>query len=140
MANARAKVFEYASSLDRTAGVAAESGAPVHLGEEWTPENVLLAALLRCAAASLEHYAKPAGIAVSAAGTTHGTVTLRESDGVFGLVEADVELDIELTPLPEPEALAKLLARARAGCFVSNSLSVKPTFHWRVNGADVPAT
>lgn len=140
MANVRAKVFEYTSGLDREAGVSAEGGVPVQLTAEWTPENVLLAALLRCAVASLEHYAKPAGLAVTATGTAHGTVTLREADGVFGLVEADAYLEIELTPPPEPEALARLLARAKAGCFVSNSLSVEPTFHWRVNGSDVSAT
>ena len=140
MANVRAKVFEYTSSLDRQGGIAAEGGGPVHLSAEWTPEHVLLAALLRCALASLEHYAQPAGVAVAASGRAHGTVTLRESDGAFGLVEADAYLEVELTPLPEPEALARILARTKAGCFVSNSLSVRPTFHWRVNGTDIAAT
>lgn len=137
MGNVRAKVFDYAASLDRDGRISADdAGNPVELGQEWTPEHLLLAALLRCALASLRHYAEPRGIAVVGGGTATGTVTLREADGVFGLVQAEAHLDVQLTPAPSPEELPKLLARAKAGCFVSNSLSVHPTFNWRVNGAD----
>lgn len=137
MAHVRAKVFEYTAHLDRDRRVRSEGEEPVGFGESWTPEHILLAALLRCAIASLEYYATPAGIAVTAAGEAHGTVTLREEEGVFGLVSAEARFDVELTPAPEPEALVKLLRKTKAGCFVSNSLSVQPTFHWRVNGAPV---
>ena len=137
MANVRAKVFEYTAGLDREGRISSEGGAPLELDESWTPEHVLLAALLRCSLASLTYYAKPAGLEVSASGTAHGTVTLREDEGVFGLVSAAVHLDVELTPPPEPDDARKLVHRAQAGCFVSNSLAVHPTYHWRVNGADV---
>ncbi len=140
MANVRAKVFEYTTSVDRDLRVSSEGEQPVEFGESWTPEHILLAALLRCAIASLTYYATPAGIVVAVAGEAHGTVTLREDEGVFGLVAADARFDLELTPQPEPEALVKLLRKAKAGCFVSNSLSVHPEFHWRVNGADVDLT
>lgn len=133
----RAKVFEYTTQLDRGRRVHSEGGAPVGVPDDWTPEHILLAALLRCITASLEHYAGPAGVAVAISGEAHGTVTLREDAGVFGLVAVEARLDVQLTPLPEPEALQKLLRRAQAGCFVSNSLAVHPDFHWRVNGADV---
>ena len=140
MANVRAKVFEYTANVDRDLRVRSEGEQPVEFGESWTPEHILLAALLRCAIASLTYYATPAGIAVSVAGEAHGTVTLREDEGVFGLVTADATFDVELTPLPEQEALVKLLRKAKAGCFVSNSLSVHPEFHWRVNGTAVDLT
>ena len=137
MANVRAKVFEYASSLDPDGTVRSEDGTPCGVPPGWTPEDLLLSALLRCITASLRYYAEPKGIAVTAAGRARGTVTLREADGVFGLVDAVAELDVTLDPLPAPEDVARLLARAKAGCFVSNSLSVKPAFSWRVNGAAV---
>lgn len=137
MANVRAKVFEYTSQLDPDGAVRAEGGDPVALPDGWTPENLLLAALLRCITASLRHYAGPAGIAVTVAGRAHGTVTLREDEGVFGLVAAEADVDVTLDPLPEPDAVAKLLRRAKVGCFVSNSLSVHPAFRFTVNGAPV---
>lgn len=140
MANVRAKVFEYSSGLDREGRISSEGGAPLELDESWTPEHLLLAALLRCSLESLTYYAKPAGLQVGASGNAHGTVTLREDEGVFGLVSAEVHLDVELTPPPAPDDARKLVRRAQAGCFVSNSLAVHPTYHWRVNGADVDLT
>ena len=137
MANVRAKVFEYAVQLDPGHVVRAEGVEPLATGATWTPEHLLLSALLRCITASLEHYAGPAGIAVTTSGTAHGTVTLREEEGVFGLVSAEADVDVTLDPLPEPDAVVKLLRRAKAGCFVSNSLSVHPAFRFRVNGAPV---
>ena len=68
MANVRAKVFEYTTSVDRDLRVSSEGEQPVEFGESWTPEHILLAALLRCAIASLTYYATPAGIAVSVQG------------------------------------------------------------------------
>lgn len=137
MANVRAKVFEYSSRLDPDGAVRSEDGTPIAVPDGWTPENILLAALLRCITASLRHYAEPTGIAVTASGWASGTVTLRADAGVFGLVEAGVELDVTLDPPPAPEDVRKLLARAKAGCFVSNSLSVEPAFAFRVNGVAV---
>jgi organic hydroperoxide reductase OsmC/OhrA len=137
MANVRAKVFEYATQLDPGKVLRAEGADPLATGATWTPENILLGALLRCITSSLEHYAGPAGLTVAVTGEARGTVTLREDEGVFGLVSAEADVDITLDPLPEPEALLKLLRRAKAGCFVSNSLSVKPAFHFTVNGAPV---
>ena len=137
MANVRAKTFEYSSSLDPDGAVRAEDGTPVEVPEGWTPENILLAALLRCITASLRHYAGPKGMTVTTTGAAHGTVTLREDVGMFGLVAASVQLDVTLEPAPPAEDVPKLLARAKAGCFVSNSLSVTPAFSFRVNGVAV---
>ena len=137
MANVRAKVFDFSSQLDADRSVRSESGAPIVVPDGWTPENILLAALLRCITSSLEYYAGPQGITVTVTGEAKGTVTLREDVGMFGLVAAEVALDLTLDPLPEPDALVKLLRKAKAGCFVSNSLSVTPEFRFRVNGTDV---
>jgi organic hydroperoxide reductase OsmC/OhrA len=137
MANIRAKVFEYRTQLDPGHGLRAEGGDPLATGDGWSPENLLLGALLRCITASLEHYAGPAGVAVAVTGEAHGTVTLREDEGVFGLVAAEADVHVTLDPLPDPDAVVKLLRRAKAGCFVSNSLSVHPVFWFTVNGAPV---
>jgi uncharacterized OsmC-like protein len=138
MAKVSAKVFEYATQLDRQGQISAEGGEPVALADEWTPENMLLAALLGCLVTSLRYYARAEGIRVMATeAAARGVVTLREETGLFGLISADVQLDVELAPAPEPEALSKLLARTEAGCFVSNSLAVEPSIRWRVNSVDV---
>jgi len=43
----------------------------------------------------------------------------------------------ELEPEPSAEELRALVAKAERDCFVGASLTVKPAYRWRVNGADV---
>jgi organic hydroperoxide reductase OsmC/OhrA len=134
---ARPKRFEYEVSIDRDGRAHAEEGPPLELDEAWTPEHLLLAGLARCTLKSLVYHARRAGISVSAAGTVVGTVTRREDDGRYALVEADCKLDVELDPPPGDDALAKLLAKAERDCFVGASLRASPRYEWRVNGRPV---
>ncbi len=129
----RAREFRYAATLDRLGNAKAERGGPLELGEEWTPEHLLLASLMRCTVASLRFHGERAGIGVLASATAAGLVTKREEDGRYAFVEIDVEVDAELDP--EPADLGKLLAEAERGCFIGATLTAKPTYRWTVNGA-----
>lgn len=133
--SAKAKRFEYAGSVARDGGIVAEDGAPVALPPEWTPEHLLLAAVARCTLKSLAYHAR--GALAGGEGRMRGAVTKRDSDGLFGMVELEVELEVEFDPEPAAAELAELLARAERDCFVGNSLSVRPQYRWRVNGNEV---
>ncbi len=96
---------------------------------------MLLAGLVRCSLDSLRHHAKRAGVEIaSATGDASALVTRRESDGRYAVVEANLELSVELDPEPTADALADLLAKAERDCFVGASLTAKPSYHWAVNG------
>jgi hypothetical protein len=70
----------------------------------------------------------------TASGRGRTLVAKRASDNRYALVEAKLELTVELEPEPEPDALAQLLAAAERDCFVGSSLTAKPSFRWIVNG------
>ena len=61
---AKAKEFRYAVDLAEGDVVRTEDGTPLGDGPEWTPEHLLLAALLRCSVKSLRYHAGRAGIEV----------------------------------------------------------------------------
>jgi uncharacterized OsmC-like protein len=132
-----AKTFEYAAALDRAGRVGAEGGAPLEVPEDWAPEHLVLAALLRCTLASLRHHAERAGADVLGAGSASARVTKREDDDRYAFVEVEVRLDVEIEPVPPGEELAVLLAKAERDCFVGASLTVGPRYRWRVNGEEV---
>jgi organic hydroperoxide reductase OsmC/OhrA len=129
-----AKTFEFDVSVetDRTAR-SSLGGSALALEPEWWAEHLLLTALVRCTLASLDHHARRAELAVSASGTAHGLVTMRDEDGLYALVDVDVRLEVDLAPAPDARALRDLLARVERGCFVGNSLSAAPRYHWTVN-------
>jgi hypothetical protein len=52
-------------------------------------------------------------------------------------VDLDVEVDLELEPVPTREELTALLAKAERDCFVGASLKPSPRYRWRVNGAQM---
>jgi organic hydroperoxide reductase OsmC/OhrA len=81
---------------------------------------------------SLRYHADRAGIATDASGSARGVVTRRDSDGLYAFVQIEAEMHASLSPQPEPEALAELLAKAERDCFVGASLTVKPTYRWIV--------
>ena len=85
------KTFEFDVSVetDRTARSSLGGGA-LALEPEWWAEHLLLAALVRCTLASLDHHARRAELAVSASGSAHGLVTRRDEDGLYALVDVDV--------------------------------------------------
>lgn len=136
MATVRSKSFTYTVVVDSEGRLSAEDEDTfVDVGEEWTPDHLLLASVVRCSIASLAFHARRSGIAHSARGTASGTVTRPEGEDLYRFVEIAVEIDAELDPLPEPDALAELLAKAERDCFVGSSLKAKPTYEWRVSGA-----
>ncbi|HEU4450557.1 MAG TPA: OsmC family protein [Gaiellaceae bacterium] len=126
--------LEYAASLDREGRLLVDGGSPLEPGEEWTPEHLLLAALMRCTLKSLGFHAERRSLSVRGAAAAEGVVTKREADGRYALVEVECGLDIDVEPLPEGEALAELLGLAERDCFVGHSLTAKPRYEWRVNG------
>lgn len=92
----------------------------------------MLAGLIRCTVQSLRFHAAPKEIDFVANGSASARVTRRSDDRRYAFVEIDVEL--ELDPVPPGEELAALLAKAEWDCFVGASLKPSPRYRWRVNG------
>jgi len=134
----RAKELRYAVDLTAGGELAEEHGVVLDPPAEWSPEHLLLAALVRCSLKSLRYHAKRKGVAVrSASGSGRTLVTKRETDGRYALVETEVGLAVDLEPEPEPDALAELLALGERDCFVGSSLTAKPSYRWVVNGRTI---
>ena len=51
----KAKEFRYAVDLDEGGSLRAEDGTPLDADPAWSPEHLLLAALVRCSLKSLRH-------------------------------------------------------------------------------------
>lgn len=139
MATARARVFEYAVTLDRDWAAASDrGGSPLpHEREAWTPEHLLLAALARCSLTSLRYHAGRAGVESDARADARGTVTLRAEDGRFAFVDIAVDADVTLEPPLDTDAVLQLLAKAERDCFIGASLTSKPRYRWTVNGEEI---
>jgi len=138
MVDARPRVLEFEVSVDRDRVARSGLGGGQLLREEsWSAEHLVLAGLVRCTLASLDHAAERAQVRVAGAGRAHGTITKREDDGLYAFVDVESDLDVELDPLPEREALEELLGRAERGCFVGNSLTARPRYRWTVNGREI---
>lgn len=133
-----AKELRYGIDLTPNGGLTDENGIGLDVPAGWSPEHLLLAALIRCSLQSLRYHAERSGIdAHSAFGSSQTLVTKRETDDRYALVETEVELAVKLEPQPEPDALAELLALAERDCFVGSSLTAKPRYRWVVNGQAV---
>jgi uncharacterized OsmC-like protein len=129
----RAKELRYAVDLTPAGKLREEGGIVLEVPAGWSPEHLLLAALVRCSLKSLRYHAGRKGVDVrTASGSGRTLVTRREADERYALVETDVELVLEL--VPEPDALEELLALAERDCFVGSSLTAKPSYRWVVNG------
>jgi uncharacterized OsmC-like protein len=134
----RARELRYAVDLTTDGELRDENGVVLGVLTEWSPEHLLLAALVRCSLKSLGFHAGRKGVDVrSASGSSRTLVTKRETDERYALVETDLELVVELEPEPEPDALAELLALGERDCFVGSSLTAKPSYRWVVNGRTV---
>jgi uncharacterized OsmC-like protein len=131
---AEAKEFRYAIGLDRAGRVTADGRSPLDLDAAWTPEHLLLAALVRCTLQSLRFHAARAGVDFLASASASGMVTKPDEDERYAFVELDVEIDLELEPVPPGDELEALLKRAERDCFVGASLDPAPRYSWRVNG------
>jgi uncharacterized OsmC-like protein len=132
---AKAKEFRYAIGVDRTGRVTADGQSPLDLDAVWTPEHLVLAGLVRCTLQSLRFHSDREGIDFVASAAASGQVTRRPEDGRYGFVDLDVEIDLELEPVPPGDELAALLAKAERDCFIGASLKPSPHYSWRVNGA-----
>jgi organic hydroperoxide reductase OsmC/OhrA len=131
----KAKELRYAVDLAVSGTYLDEAGTPLEVPDAWTPEHLLLAALLGCSLKSFRHHASRAGVAVSSAsGSARTLVTRRESDGRYAMTETDVALALELEPRPGADVLSELLAKAERDCFVGASLEVAPSYRWTVDG------
>ena len=130
---ARIHEFDVAVDRDRVAR-SGLGGSPLPREAEWWAEHYVLAGLVRCTLASMDYAARRSGANCTGSGTAHGVVTKRDADGRYAFVEIDAQFDVQLAPLPDPDALRGVVAKAEAGCFVGNSLSVKPRYLWTING------
>lgn len=127
----RAREFRYAVDLGAGGLLRTEDGMQLEADPAWSPEHLLLAALVRCSLQSLRHHARRAGIEVAnATASARALFAKRESDGRYALAECDVELDVRLSPTPGEAELAGLLEKAERDCFIGSSLTVKPTYRW----------
>jgi organic hydroperoxide reductase OsmC/OhrA len=131
-----AQRFEYAAAVDRAGRISADGSAPLALGDEWTPEHLVLAGLARCTLASLSFHAQRAGLDLTATASAAGVVTKREDDDRYAFVEIDCRLEVELERELPGDELQALLAKAERDCFVGASLTSKPRYAWRVDGRD----
>jgi organic hydroperoxide reductase OsmC/OhrA len=131
--SARAREFRYAIELAESGTLSTEDGTPLAPAAAWTPEHLLLVALVRCSLDSLRFHARRAEVEVTAAsGSAGALVTRRASDGRYAVIEAELALEVRLAPRPGEQALAELLAKAERDCFVGASLVAKPRYAWRV--------
>jgi organic hydroperoxide reductase OsmC/OhrA len=131
----RAKELRFAVEVDEAGRMSTDGAPPLEPAAVWSPEHLLLAAVVRCSLSSLRHSARRAGAEASGSGRARGLVTRREGDGRYAFVEVVVELDAVVDP--PPADAAALLAQAERGCFVGSSLTASPVYHWRLNGVDV---
>lgn len=133
---ANAKKLRYAVELTAAGELEEEDGVVLETPAEWSPEHLLLAALVRCSLQSLRYHARRKAVGVrSTGGSARTLVTRRETDERYAIVETEVELAVELEP--EPDALAELLKLAERDCFVGSSLTAKPGYRWTVNGRTI---
>jgi uncharacterized OsmC-like protein len=134
----RPRVHEFDVTVDRDrVARSALGGSPLPREAEWWAEHYVLAGLVRCTLASMDYAARRAGANCVGSGSAHGVVTRREEDGRYALVEIETSFDVQLAPAPAPGDLPAIIAKAEAGCFVGNSLAVKPRYRWIVNGEEV---
>jgi organic hydroperoxide reductase OsmC/OhrA len=134
----RAKELRYAVDLSGDGELTEEHGVVLDPPAEWSPEHLLLAALVRCSLKSLRYHADRKGVNVqSASGAGRTLLTKRETDGRYALVETELQLAVRLDPEPEGDALAELLALAERDCFVGSSLTAKPIYRWAVNSRTI---
>ena len=131
MATVGPKELRYAVDLRDV--LRTEDGTPLTVDPAWSPEHLLLAALLRCSLKSLDYHARRAGNGVDDAhGSARALITKRESDGRYATTEIDVELEVRLHTQPGEDELAALLQKAERDCFIGASLTAKPRYTWSV--------
>ena len=129
--------FDVSVDRDRTSW-SSLGGEGIPIDDLWWAEHLLLAAVARCTLTSLDYHAHRAELTSGGAAKARGVVTKRESDGRYAFVDFEVELDVELEPKPDEEAVLELLSKAERDCFVGSSLTARPRYQWTVNGEVIP--
>jgi organic hydroperoxide reductase OsmC/OhrA len=134
----RARTFSYDVALDdEWTAISPLGGIGIpNEAKAWSPEHLVLAGLCRCALTSFHYHARRAGHEPVSSAAAHGVVTRREEDGIFAFVEIRVDISVELQPAPATDGLRALIDRGEQDCFIGASLTVKPDYHWTVNGED----
>ena len=103
----------------------------------WTPEHLVLAALGRCTLTSF--------LTTPAARVTSRSATRRRTASSPGVRRTDASRSSRCgststsrsTAPPSPDEIRELIAKGERDCFVGASLTVKPDYHWTVNGEDL---
>jgi organic hydroperoxide reductase OsmC/OhrA len=131
VATPAAKVFDYAVEIARDGRMTVPGGAELAPPAGWSPDHLLLAALVRCSIQSLAYHARRAGHEVHASGSASGRVTKREPDGRYAFVEIDCT--IEATFEPPTNEVDDLVVKAERDCFVGASLALEPRYDWRIS-------
>ena len=138
MAESPARVFEYRVSTDADWTAHSDrGGSGIARERAWTPEHLLLASLTRCTLTSLEYHARRADITFTSSADARATVTRRQNDGRFAVVDVSVALDVSFVPRLERDVLQDLLGKAERDCFVGASLTARPTYTWNVDGEEL---
>jgi organic hydroperoxide reductase OsmC/OhrA len=112
-------------------------GSPIPAEDAWLAEHLVLAGLVRCTLASLDHHVREAGLAATGSGSAHGVITRREDDGLYGFVEIEASFAVDLEPALGTDDVRELIEKAERGCFVANSLRVRPRYSWTFNGEEM---
>lgn len=132
------RILEFEISVERGRTAHSALGdSTLEREDEWWPEHLVLAALVRCTLGSMDYSARRAGLDVVGSGRARGTVTKREADGLYAFVDIESRLEIELDPPPDQDTVGDLIAKAERGCFVSNSLETRPRHIWILNGEEI---
>jgi uncharacterized OsmC-like protein len=127
----KSKEFRHAVDLRDGGSLRTEDGTALEVEPAWSPEHLLLAALIRCSLKSLAFHAQHRGIVVEHAhGSARSLVAKRGSDDRYAVVEVDIDLDVRLSPPPGENELAELIEKAERDCFIGASLTVRPAYHW----------
>jgi organic hydroperoxide reductase OsmC/OhrA len=108
---------------------------PEFKGEEglWSPEELLVAALNTCLMLTFLAYAKHKGLEI-ASYESHAEGLLENVDGKYRVTQIAVEPRVALKTEGDFERAGKIMASAKEGCFISNSITatVKLTPQFRV--------
>ena len=134
----KAKELRYAVDLTASGELTDEDGSVLEVPAGWSPEHLLLGALVRCSLQSLRYHADRRNIELrQASGSSRTLVTKRETDDRYALLETEVELVVDLEPEPDRDRLTELLRLAERDCFVGSSLTAKPSYRWVVHGRTI---
>jgi len=133
----RARTFTYDVAMDDAWTASSPLGeTTIRNEEEWSPEHLVLTGLCRCVLTSFRYHARRAGHEPVSSGKAHGVVTRREEDGRWAIVETRLDLEVTLDPAPAADDVRALIAKGERDCFIAASLTIKPDYHWTVNGED----